>query len=127
MSTKKQEQEWDSDLNPESVENASEIPPTFPMPALGEEMVFVVDGEPYVIETPQSKYNKTAVKLAVKTGEGNIPGEIFLGKSLKFNYKTQLRRNGITPKEAIGMHLRVRHIEGEDGNEYYNCLLYSAE
>jgi len=115
-------------VDKESVKKAVDVKPTFQLPKLNDDpMAYIIDGEPYEIETPNSKYNKTANKLPVMFN--GITGEIFIPASLEFQIAVAMQKLDInpTPKnfgKIIGMELRVwMNLDESTGNSYYNAQI----
>ena len=118
---------WFDDIEPESVEKATEFPPTFPLPKVGDgKMSYVIRGNPYLIDTPNSRFNKTAIKMPVSIN--GIDGEIFVPKSLATNIAIALKRIGYefdSPKlDMEGMEITIwMESDTNTGFQYYHCII----
>lgn len=115
-------------INSDSVEKAVDIKPTFPLPKMDDEPVsYIIAGTPFEIETPNSKYNKTANKMPVKLGE--LDGEIFIPPSLEFQIAVSMKKLELKPtiknfEKIIGKTITVWMTQDEvTGNDYYNCQI----
>lgn len=121
------EKNWYDDVKEEGVEKGIAILPNFDLPNVGAEpMEFLILDEPYVIDTPKSPHNDTMTKMKVEHN-GSI-GEIIVPKSLKHSIAVSLEQAGNNFKEAklTGLTLLVKQTKGNDGFNYYNCLLRKA-
>lgn len=86
-------------VDEEKLENALEMPVTFPLPKPDEgKHDYDAIGEPYVIATPNSPYGDSMTKLPVKNASG-VEGEIIIGNSLAFNMKKQFVIHGLDMKK----------------------------
>jgi len=115
---------WFDDVEKETVDKGVEIPTTFQLPKLDEGSIeYEIIGEPFNIDTPESKYNKTASKLPVSLM--GVKGEIFLPKSLKTNIAVSLEKmeKDFTKAKLNGMFITVWMQSGNDGFNYYHCSL----
>jgi len=123
MSDKKKEN-WYSDVDKEGVEKGKAILPNFDLPNVGEEpKEFLILEEPYNIDTPNSNFNKTMTK--VKVEYLSSIGEIILPKSLKHSICVGLEQMGkdFTNSDLKGITILVKQTKGNDGYNYYNCLV----
>ncbi|GAH41196.1 unnamed protein product [marine sediment metagenome] len=119
------------DVKSESVENAVDVKPTFALPKVEDSpMDYKILGIPFEIETPKSKYNKTAWKLPVSFM--GIEGEIFANDSLKFQIAVEMKKLGIAFSEKnlsklVGMDIKIWMTKGTDDNNYFNCQISESE
>lgn len=116
-------------VNDESVSKAVNVKPTFQLPKIDDEpMVYVINGTPFEIETPNSKFNKTAWKMPVCFNE--IEGEIFIPDSLKFQIAVAMKQMKLefstkNLTKIVGKSIRIwKSASNVDGNEYYNCQIF---
>lgn len=115
---------WFDDVDDDVVEKCSEIPTTFPLPKVDDEPIeYLILDEPFSIETPNSRYNKTAIKIPVSIS--GVEGEIFVPKSLKTNIAISLDKLGMDFRKSklSGMILKIWMSKGNDGFEYYHCTI----
>jgi len=122
--TKDKKQNWFDGIDKENVEKGMAILPNFDLPIVkGEPMEFKILDEPYIVETPNSPYNDTMVKMKVSYRE-NI-GEIIVPNSLKHSIAVSLAQLGKDFETAnlTDYVMTVKQTKGNDGYNYYNCIL----
>lgn len=124
MKGKKENGNWFSDIDSDSVEKSAEIPPQIDLPQPTEPSIVVqIASEPKEVNVPSRKGDTMMVCEAIrKTPEPIMTGTMILPKSLRFNMAKAIRRNGgdYTKSELSGTKWRI-HSVMDDGNKYYQA------
>lgn len=120
------------DINPESVEKASEVLPRINLPQPEEDPIIVaLNEEPYVVEIPnaaEGKPGEMVVGKVFQMSPERKEGSMVFPKSLRFNIAKAIAQTGKDYKKTklTGKTFKVWSIM--DGSQkYYQCELWSQE
>lgn len=124
----KKSENWFNDLDSDSVEKSSEIPPRIELPQPDEPAIIVqIASEPHEVDVPSRKDTMMVCDAIRKTPEPVMNGTMILPKSLRFNMAKAIRREGkeYTTFKLSGSTWRIHSIR-EDKNKYYHAELVEA-
>lgn len=123
------EENWFGDLNEESVEKSSEIPPQIGLPEPEDNPLIVqILSEPKEIELKARKGTMFVSDVERIEPSPLLKGTLILPKSLRFNMAKAIKRNNqdYTKFNLVSSKWRIYSVM-DDGNKYYHAEIIPSE